>query len=144
MSRPGFSGYQYIVDIPAAGSFVELAASTATGRVVIRESPITSSGAPNPLQGALQYQLPNDTTNANDTDGFTTIFQENGAPLDGLAQVATIELADGFEHILRCDKLIANGPNQGGQGIPPAPALVYCKISSATTMPTSIVVREYF
>ena len=72
MSAPGYAGNQYILDINGSGgAFVSVLAKSTVRRLIIKESQITSAGAANVPQGAIDYQVPNDDTAA----GFTTIFR---------------------------------------------------------------------
>jgi hypothetical protein len=76
MSAPGYAGSQYIVDINAnSGAFINIVAESTVRRLIVMESPLTSTGGANTLVGLLQYKVPNDGT----TNGFTTAFEAVGA-----------------------------------------------------------------
>lgn len=142
MSAPGFSGNQRIVDIPAntVTPFTSILAQSSVSKLVVEESPITSTGAANTLQGVLQYQLPNDGT----ANGFTTIFQKDGAntiTTQGEIAVAQIVL-EGNPNRFGQPQIIG----QVGQQIIGASALTAAttmiKLRSGTGTGTSVIVRE--
>ena len=54
MSAPGYAGNQYILDINGSGgAFVSVLAKSTVRRLIIKESQITSAGAANVPQGAI-------------------------------------------------------------------------------------------
>jgi hypothetical protein len=73
MSKPGFAGNSYILDINGSGgAFTAVVARSTVRQLVIQESQLTSTGAANALQRIIDYQIPNDGT----PNGFTTIFRQ--------------------------------------------------------------------
>ncbi len=73
---PGYAGNQYILDLNGdAGAFISVLAKSTVRRLIVTESPLTSTGGANTLQGLLEYKIPNDDT----PQGFTTIFMQAGA-----------------------------------------------------------------
>ena len=73
---PGYAGNQYILDLNGdAGAFISVLAKSTVRRLIVTESPLTSTGGANTLQGLLEYKIPNDNT----PQGFTTIFMQAGA-----------------------------------------------------------------
>ena len=135
MSQPGFAGNTYLLDINAdSGAFKNIVARSSVRRLVIEESSITEAGAPNAIQGVLDYKLPNDGTAA----GFTTVFR---------AQQEAIKLPDGADTPSRMYQGEIIG--QLGQPIvgnnPPGltNATVMVQIRSGTDTETTVKVTEY-
>jgi|SRR5579859_2896340 len=139
----GYAGNQRIVDIPAnGGAFLPILAQSPCRRVVIEESPISSAGVTNPLQGNLKYRLPNDGT----ANGFTTVFEVYGAvdaAVSTASQVipARIELGNPIAQHEAFGELLGNGPGYvAGIGTTPATTLIQIKSGGSAT---SVVVTEY-
>jgi len=135
MSQPGFAGNSYILDINGdGGAFVNVVARSTVRRLVIEESSITAEGAANPLQGVIDYQIPNDGT----ANGFTTVFR---------SQQEAIKLPDGADTPSRMYQGEIIG--QLGQPIvganPPGltTATTMAKVRSGTATATSVKVTEY-
>lgn len=135
MSQPGFAGNSYLVDINGdAGAFVAIVARSTVRRLVIEESSITAEGVANPLQGTLQYQIPNDGT----TNGFTTVFQTQQRP---------IKLPDGDDSPSRMYQGEIIGqlgqplPGSNPPGLTTATTMVKVRSGSATG--TTVKVTEY-
>jgi hypothetical protein len=140
MSQPGFAGQKRIIDVNAnSGAFVKVLATTTSRRVVIDESPITSAGAANTLQNALQYQIPNDGT----TNGFTTIFQTDNSA-EGIIGATGLPIVLGNPmagHEALGEIIGQVGQPIVGAGTQAATQLI--NVRSGTSTATSIVVVEY-
>ena len=141
MSNPGFSGNQRIVDINAdTGAFVSILAQSTVTKLIIEESPLTSTGSANTLQGSLQYKIPNDNT----TNGFTTIFEALGANTD--TTVADVQPArivlEGVPNRFGQPQIIGQVGQQviGVTGLNAATTMI--ELRSGTGTGTSVVVRE--
>jgi hypothetical protein len=137
----GFSGNRYLLAINgSAGAFVTVLAKSPLRRLEIEESPITTAGSAQTLQGLLDYQLPNDDT----TSGFTTIFRAVGAnteTTEGQVIPARIELGSPNTNLTQ-GELLGNGPNTiAGIGATPATPLI--NLRSGTTTATTVVITEY-
>jgi len=135
MSKPGFAGNSYLLDINGdGGAFVPVVARSTVRRLVIEESSITAEGDANAIQGTLQYQIPNDGT----PDGFTTIFQ---------TQQESIKLPDGADTPSRMyqgeiigqlgQPIVGNDP----PGLTTATTMVM--VRSGTGTGTTVKVTEY-
>lgn len=134
MSQPGFAGNSRIVDINGdAGAFIPILAQSVVRRLRITESPLTSAGAANPLQGSLEYQIPNDDT----PNGFTTIFETAIAVNEGLELGSEIAQKGPWGEII-------GQPGQPQIGVPNGTAATtMIKVRSGTATATSIVVTEF-
>jgi hypothetical protein len=143
MSQPGFAGNRYIVDINgSAGAFVQILAKSPVRRVTIEESPITSAGVNNPLQGLIDYQIPNDNT----PNGFTTVFRAVGGnteAAEGQVEVAKIMLGNPIAQHAEGGEIIGNGPNVIVGMIGGTPATQLANVRSGTATATSVMVTEY-
>ena len=136
MSRPGFAGNSYLLDINAdSGAFVNVVAKSTVRRLVIEESQITAEGAPNTPQGVIDYQLPNDGT----PDGFTTVFRATQG------ETLPIELGSTVGQRMYQGEVIG----QLGQPIvganPPGltNATVMIKLRSGSDTATTVQITEY-
>lgn len=128
MSQPGFNGTRQIVDIPAAGTLLNIVATGPARYVIVKESALTAAGAANVAQG-FDYKLPN--------DNFTQLLAASGTP-------AAMEIGDRQAVAHKFGILLGNGPDVIVGVIGGIPATVLFKAQSATATPTSIEVTQYY
>ena len=145
MSAPGFAGNKRIIDIHGSGgAFVSILATSTVRRLVVDESQITSAGAANAPQGAIDYKLPNDGT----ANGFTTVFRATAAD-EGIigAEGLPIVLGNPIGQHEMAGEVIGQLA-QPIVGLPAAQqaaaaATTMIQVRSATATGTSVVVTEY-
>ena len=127
-----FNGTKMIVDLPAGGAYVPIAATGPVRYVRVMESLLTAEGVANAPQG-IDYRLKNDGSQA----GFVTAF--------GLAvPPAVLELGDPEARASHHGSVIGNGPNDGGPGLGPVAATVLLMARSASVMGTSVEVTQFY
>jgi hypothetical protein len=123
----GFNGRRKIIDIPANGTLLSILATGPVRYIEVKESQVTSAGAPNVPQG-FEYRLPN--------DGFTQTL----ATIPG----ELLEIGDPMSKRGPRGSMIGNGPDMPGMGLPAQPATTLFKAESLTATPTSIEVTQYY
>lgn len=125
-----------IVDVPAAGTFLRVFLSGPTCYARLVESPLTSTGTANTVQGGFLYRLKNDGT----TNGFTTVFEASPTPNNDNAR---LELGDpqGTTHYR---SPLGSGPQDAlGAGAGTTPGTIMCDLSGIAGA-TSVEITEDF
>ena len=122
----GFNGTRQIIDIFANGTMTSILATGPAKFVIVKESQLTSIGAPNTPQG-FTYTTPN--------DAFAQLHET--IPGD------TLELGDASSRYNRDGSILGNGPGFI-IGIGATSATILFKAQSLGATPTSIEVTQYY
>lgn len=140
----GFNGTRQIIDIPGSGgAFLAILATGPVRKVTVQESVTTAAGVANPLQGQLDYLIPNDNTAAGFTQKLSAIGA-NDETSQGEIVPAEFDLGDDFGDHGPLGSMIGHGPQTLGMGLPPTAATTLCKVRSGTATATSILVTQYY